>query len=85
MFVRQDYSRSSQLIIFIDCPEHFCDQFSARSSSISQNHPFGWYSLFVKEAGKMFDQAVWDLRGIVSDIEAVIQSNLLSSDEYREC
>lgn len=33
----------------------------------------------------MFDQAVWDLRGIVSDIEAVIQSNLLSSDEYREC
>jgi hypothetical protein len=73
MFVRQDYSSSSQLIIFIDCPEHLRDQFSACSSSISQSHPFGWYSLFVKEVGKMFDQAVWALRAIVWDIEAVIQ------------
>ncbi|KAJ5148147.1 hypothetical protein N7526_001499 [Penicillium atrosanguineum] len=70
MFVRQDYSRSSQLVIFLDCPEHLRDQFTGMSASVGHIHPFGWYTFFVKEVGKLFDQAIWEIRGIVWDIEA---------------
>lgn len=79
MFVRQDYSRSNQLIIFLDCPEYLRDQFSTMSASIGQNQPFEWFAFFVKEVGKLFDQAIWEIRGIVWDIEAVISYNHVPS------
>ncbi|KAJ6133893.1 hypothetical protein N7523_000215 [Penicillium sp. IBT 18751x] len=33
-------------------------------------HSFGWFAVFVQEIGKLFDQAIWEIRGIVWDIEA---------------
>lgn len=39
--------------------------------SIHTSDPYGWHAIFVSEMRKLYDQAIWDLRGMVWEVEAV--------------
>ncbi|QQK45395.1 Magnesium transport protein CorA [Penicillium digitatum] len=43
--------------------------------SIHTSDPYGWHAIFVGEMRKLYDQAIWDLRGMVWEVEAY-QKNL---------
>ncbi|KAJ5637900.1 hypothetical protein N7490_007779 [Penicillium lividum] len=71
LFVRQDWITSKQLITCLDWPEYLTQQLPAFLPKIHKGDPYAWQAMFVSEMRKIYDQAIWDLRGVVWDIEAV--------------
>ncbi|CAI7605846.1 unnamed protein product [Penicillium glandicola] len=70
VFVRQDWTTSKQLVMFLDCPDYLVPQLRASLRTIHRSDPFSWHAFFVDEMRKLYDQAIWDLRGVVWDVEA---------------
>ncbi|KAJ5864861.1 uncharacterized protein N7529_006777, partial [Penicillium soppii] len=71
IFVRQDWITSKQLVLFLDCPRYLIDQLHILLPKIHKSDPYAWHALFVSEMRKIYDQAIWDLRGVVWEVEAV--------------
>ena len=82
VFVRQDWITSKQLIMCLDWSENLIQQVHAFLPKIHNGDPYAWQALFVSELKKMYDQAIWDLRGVVWDIEAVCDQRFIWRWDY---
>lgn len=71
VFVRHNFSTSTQLVMFINCPDQVKSQLRASMSSVKTSDPYSWHAAFARENMNVYDQAIWDLRGVVWEVEAV--------------
>ncbi|KAE8416244.1 hypothetical protein BDV36DRAFT_297217 [Aspergillus pseudocaelatus] len=70
VFVRHNFSTSTQLVMFINCPDQIKSPLRACMSSIQSSDPYSWHAAFARETMNVYDQAIWDLRGVVWEVEA---------------
>jgi hypothetical protein len=75
--VRQNWVTSKQLVLFLDCPEFLIPQLHISLPLIHRIDPYAWHALLVGEMRKLYDQAIWDLRGVVWEVEAISDLNRL--------
>jgi hypothetical protein len=71
IFVRHHWETSSQLVMFLNCPEQLKSELRTLLSSIHRSDPYAWHAAFADEIRKVYNQAIWDLRGVVWEVEAV--------------
>ncbi|PIG79176.1 hypothetical protein AARAC_008529, partial [Aspergillus arachidicola] len=45
-------------------------QLRASMPSIQRSDPYSWHATFARETMNVYDQAIWDLRGVVWEVEA---------------
>ncbi|CAI7613754.1 unnamed protein product [Penicillium bialowiezense] len=70
IFVRKNWVTSKQFVLFLDCPNYVIQQLQISLPKVHRSDPYAWHSLFVGEMRKIYDQAIWDLRGVVWEVEA---------------
>ncbi|KAK9850379.1 Magnesium transport protein CorA [Penicillium brevicompactum] len=49
--------------------EYHRDESGKVVACVHRSDPYAWHSLFVGEMRKIYDQAIWDLRGVVWEVE----------------
>ncbi|KAF7589806.1 hypothetical protein BBP40_003615 [Aspergillus hancockii] len=70
VFVRHHWQTSNQLVVFLNCPDQFKSELRAVLPSVHRSDPYAWHAAFADEIRNVYDQAIWDLRGVVWEVEA---------------
>ncbi|KAE8378068.1 hypothetical protein BDV26DRAFT_262210 [Aspergillus bertholletiae] len=70
VFVRHDFATATQFIMFLNCPDQIKSQLRASLPSIRRSDPYAWHAVFAYALRDVYDQAIWDLRGVVWEVEA---------------
>ncbi|OGM44099.1 hypothetical protein ABOM_007270 [Aspergillus bombycis] len=70
VFVRHHFETSTPLVLFLNCPDQIKSQLRSSMSSILTSDPYSWHAAFATQIRDAYDQAIWDLRGVVWEVEA---------------
>ncbi|KAE8326415.1 hypothetical protein BDV39DRAFT_206058 [Aspergillus sergii] len=56
--------------MFLNYPDQIKSQLRASMPSIRTSDPYSWHASFARETMNVYDQAIWDLRGVVWEVDA---------------